>query len=972
MNNNYNKLFSTIVIFLSITMTIFSQTGYVTGVVYDSDGTFTLPGANIYLKTSPSTGTITELDGTFILDNINEGTYTLMVSYTGYETQELPITIAKSSPAKLDITMAPMAILGEEIIVTAQALGQNKAINQQLNSDAIANIVSAEKIKELPDVNAAEAISRLPGVAINRDGGEGSKIVVRGLDPKFTAISVNGIRLPSTGGSDRSVDLSLISPELLSGIELFKSPTPDMDGDALGGSVNLNILRAPKERKISIKGLTGYNFLGGTFTDYKATVSLAQRILKDKVGIIATANTERFNRGGETINQGWQDDLNVVQDTLLDIFGQQATNLQFQKREESRKRVNGSLGFDWQLGNRSEFNLLGLYSKTSRDRYNHTERYDVENNRLTYVPRIIENSIDLVSGSLSASHNLGFLKIDWGAALSRVRGMTPYDFEIEFRNDKKPFQEAAFKDRSNPSTFYGYVNNNPDADYLQGAVNIQSDNSEVIRTAFANFTIPIISKSNVNVEFKVGGKAVLSEKERNYNEDYFKNYYLVNNSKFADFVPEGKGATGVDPSGKFYYGMSNFTNNGSIEITNQAGNKVPLFASFDQDKLRRFKDLYQSGLRENRYSSFNNYNLTENVYATYGMFKIKFGQKLTIIPGIRYELSDNNYQGTYSDLSGDFGESGSILDVSKDRNYGILLPHLHLKYKPLDWFDIRASYSTTLARPDFEYLIPYTLVNRASDLVISQGNPDLNPSVSTNYDLFLTAYNGKYGLLSIGAFYKDIKDAFYPLIVGLNNDSLAVAYGFPEDGFTGGELTTFVNSPNSSVTGFEMELQSNLNFLPGALKGLVWSINYTRLFSQTTINSFYEETEIKGTFPFFQTVVNLYPYQREVDLVGQARHIFNTSLGYDIKSFSARVSSSYQGTKISGYSSSADKDRFNQGFWRFDLVLKQRFGRNFNVFLNVNNISNQKDINFFRSETFRTSNSVYGSTATIGAEYIIR
>jgi outer membrane receptor for monomeric catechols len=85
-----------------------------------------------------------------------------------------------------------------------------------------------------------------------------------------------------------------------------------------------------------------------------------------------------------------------------------------------------------------------------------------------------------------------------------------------------------------------------------------------------------------------------------------------------------------------------------------------------------------------------------------------------------------------------------------------------------------------------------------------------------------------------------------------------------------------------------------------------------------------------------------------------------------------RVSTSYQGTKLSGYSSSSDKDTYNLGFWRFDAVLKQRFNNNFNVFLNLNNISGQEDVNFFRSEDLVTSIARYGATATIGAEYIFR
>ncbi len=963
------SLWSMIFLVSSVALT---QNSNIAGQVLDVNGDFPLPGANVYLKSSPSTGTVTDFEGNFEILGLSEGTFTIIVSYISYEDQEFDVSIPREDDEFFTIKMVPASIQGEEVIITAQALGQAKAINQQLNSNAIGNFISVEKIKELPDVNAAEAISRLPGVAINRSGGEGSKVVVRGLDPKFTAISVNGVRLPSTSGTDRSVDLSLISPELLSGIELFKSPTPDMDGDALGGAVNLTILKAPKERRISFKGLGGYNFISSSLRDYKTTVSLAQRIFNDKVGITATVNAERFNRGGETISQGWIDNSKIVLDTLLDIFEQQGSYLQYQERQEIRRRQNGSLGIDFDLGKRSEFNILGIFSKTSRDRFNYSERYDVFNNRISYDPNIIENSISLFSGSLSARHSFNRLKIDWGAAYSQVNGNTPIDYTTRFVNEKQPFDPEVFSKRNSPQNFYDYIKIDETANYLLQAISVESGNEETNTTGFLNLDFTLVKSGNHALNLKFGGKTFFNTKDRSYLDERVRLYYLFNNSHFSEFMGGGTGALGVDPSGEFYFGMSNFTSDETLTFKNHNGDFVELSSSVDEAKMLQFKELFEGDLREYRYAATNRYSLEENVYATYVMMKYNYGQMWSIIPGFRYEYSDNVYKGIFSDLSGDFGESGNLRDVEEPVNYGVFLPHLHIKFKPLDWFDVRGSYSTTLARPDYNYVVPSTLVNRSSDLIINQGNPFLNASVSTNYDLYLTAYNGKLGLISLGGFYKNIKDAFYPFIVGLNNDSLAVAYGFPEDGFTGAELTTYVNSPDSYVTGFEIDLQSNLNFLPKPLDGLVLNVNYSRLFSRTTINSFYEESELKGTFPFVYTVVNVFPYQREVDLIGQARHIFNASLGYDINDFSMRISSSYQGSKLSGYSSSADKDRYNAEFWRFDMVFKQRFGRNFNVFLNLNNISDQRDINYFRSTNYVTSIERYGMTATIGAEYIIR
>lgn len=963
------------IVFLSLSASaVFAQQGTVTGTIYDSDGRETLPGANIYLSSSISTGTVSDLDGAFVLTGVPVGTQVVVVSFAGFEKQEIPVEVSGSEPVEISVQMAPAAIMGEEVIVTAQALGQAKAINQQLNSDAIANFISADKIKELPDVNAAEAISRLPGVAINRNGGEGSTVVVRGLDPKFTAISINGVRLPATSGTDRSVDLSLISPELLSGIELFKSPTPDMDGDALGGSINLNIIKAPKDRKIVVQGLGGYNDIRQTYTDYKGTVSFTDRFFKDKVGITATGNIERFNRGGQTIGQSWGDDMGTVLDTVNNIFRQEGNSLSYNYREEQRLRQNGSLGIDFALGSRTDMTLLGIFSRTARDRFEQVESYEVNSSRVTFEPNVIQNSIELWSGSLSTRHNFNAFSIEWGAAYSTLLGETPQDNSLIFWTEGESFQPEVqgMSSRDNPQNFDKFLAVDSTSAYFQGASRSTSSNQEDILSAFLDFSVPFTVAGNISAKLKFGGKVRSSTRERQF--EFFRNQQGFNLRPNSDFAVLGNiPALGAQENGLNYFSIANFVQPGALNITRADGTQGSLLSNFREEQIFKYFDLLgNEELPESRFERVNNYTLDENVYAGYAMLKVNFGKKLTAIPGFRFEQSDNFYTGIYADLDGQLGQSGTLRTDEVDRDYGNFLPHLHLKYQANDWFDIRASYSKTLARPDFNYVVPSTLVNRAGDLRVTQGNPNLEASVATNLDLYLTAYKGKWGLFSIGIFEKQIADAFYPFIVGLNTPELVAEYGFPEAGFGNALLTTYRNSPESRVRGIEFDLQSNLNWLPKPLNGLVLNFNYSLLQSETVINSFTEETTITGRPPILIRTVTVTPFQREVDLIGQASSILNGSLGYDLGKFSARASISYQGNKLSGYSSNADKDRFNKGFWRSDAVVKYRFTPDFNVFVNLNNLTNQQDINFFRSERFVTSTSTYGTTSTVGMQYTFR
>ncbi len=232
-----------LVSFCASTSPLLAANATIEGTVKDSKTGDPLPGANVLLVKT-SLGASTDLQGKYTIRNVPPGTYTVRATYIGYNQKETPLTVQEGQSAKYDFRLVGVGIEGEEVVVTAQALGQNQAINQQLASPSIVNVVSSARIQELPDANAAESVGRLPGVSVLRDGGEGAKVVIRGLSPKYNAIMIDGVRMTSTDQNDRSVDLSMISPHMLEGIEVMKAITPDQDADALGGSVNFTMKEA--------------------------------------------------------------------------------------------------------------------------------------------------------------------------------------------------------------------------------------------------------------------------------------------------------------------------------------------------------------------------------------------------------------------------------------------------------------------------------------------------------------------------------------------------------------------------------------------------------------------------------------------------------------------------------------------------------------------------------------------------------
>ena len=937
-----------------------AQTGIIKGVITDANEGSTLPGATIYIE-GTTIGTVTDVDGVYLLNNVPVGNQNLVISFLGFETKTVSIDMQAGQTVEVNEVLGEGVILGEEVIVTGQLLGQAKAINRQLNSESIANIVSADKIQELPDVNAAEAIARLPGVAINRSGGEGQKVVIRGMEPKFAAITVNGVRLPASSATDRSVDLSLLSPEMLDGIEVFKSPLPNMDAEAIGGTVNLSLRRAPKELKLLAKALGGYNELNDDLGDYKFVLQGSKRFLNDRLGVVAQGSIERFNRGGDIIANSWSQGRTDPETGVTEILG---NSLTFEDRDEKRKRWNGSLNLDYDLGEGHKLGFFGLYSKTQRNRFQMSNLYRPNEPDITYRGRGIDNDLTLYTGSLSGEHSIGKILLDWSLSSSKTEGSTPYDFTMQFTDNADSFDNG-LDATGHPKTFFDAAQPNIDEAFLRRN-NLQATNTlEETKTGIINLRLPLKITDKIGGYFKFGGKYYEADRERKRTLRS-ENFYYLGGAVTSDAAAEFGAPLIRSASNGSLLSIQNFLGDADrIAFQLEDGTPSDFTATLDPDLVRNWQMLQEPIFKNDRSALVDNYTLTETVTAGYVMMKLNFGKKLSVIPGFRYEYSDNEYNSGISSINGQYGANGFFEDTTAIVQYGEFLPHLHLKFQPLDWFDIRASYSNTLARPDYTYIVPRAQINNTSTF-ITAGNQNLRHSRSENYDLFLSAYKGGFGLLSVGGFYKSINDVFIPRTIQLASPELAAENGWPNN--SGYELRSYANLDDSKVYGYEIDLQTNLNFLPGIFKGFVFNVNYARLYSETKVFFLTSETVLIRPFPpLFETTY--ISNERLVSMPSQAPHIFNMSVGYDYKKFSARVSGSYQGTKASSYSLNKDFDRFDLGFWRWDASVKQRFGNNWSAFLNINNFTNQQDINFIRSESFLSQIETYGMTGTIGIQY---
>ncbi|HCO82939.1 MAG TPA: hypothetical protein DIT95_05340, partial [Arenibacter sp.] len=297
-------------------------------------------------------GTTTNFDGEYSLA-VNAGNLEIEVSYIGEKTKTINVEINAGETKVVNFELEMEATQLNEIILAGSLDGQIKALNQQKSADNLKNVVSSDQMGKFPDQNSAESLQRVTGVNLQRDEGDGRFILVRGLAPQFTNISINGEQIPSPEGDSRFVALDAIPSNQLASIEITKSITPDMDGDAVGGSVNLKTPTAYK-KQLEVSGSLGGEYNNSSEkTTAQGNVTLSKRTNNDKFGFIvggSYAPSEKFSE--RYTFDGWDKDNPEGLDEL-----------EITSYEVSRKRIGANATLDYKFSDKSQIYFRTLYSE---------------------------------------------------------------------------------------------------------------------------------------------------------------------------------------------------------------------------------------------------------------------------------------------------------------------------------------------------------------------------------------------------------------------------------------------------------------------------------------------------------------------------------------------------------------------------------------------------------------------------------
>jgi outer membrane receptor protein involved in Fe transport len=718
------------ILFIAV-FNLISNAQSITGHVQDANTGESLVGASVKLEGTKYV-TLVKLNGSFSFTKLDAGTYQVIVTYEGYRNAQNveSVTITGTETKSVRFSLEPISTELQSVTVTSGNTNETDKSARRLEkiADPVLNILSAKTIQLLPDITVANAMQRVSGVTIEKSGsGEARYPIIRGMEKRYINTLVNGIKIPSPDNKNRFIPLDLFPSELLERLEVSKSITPSMEGDAIGGTINLVMKDAPAHKLLQANFSLGYNSILGQQTFQKfdhrtinkqspAEINRSNYFATSKDFSVAHLNyTDRNspvnstfgltfgNRFGANKKFGYilsGSYQNIFRGATSDFFLPNSqpgfgniplfSDLQHRHYSVQSKRVGLNGKFDFQINKNNKISLTNTYVHLDDFQTRNIDDTVALNSLVTNSQRSTWQYQSIYNTTLQGIHKLtNSLKLDWNLVYSIANNHVP--------------------DQAQLSHQYALVATSLTKDKLQSMSHVWTHNSDKDYAAYLNLT------KNLNVfhsplELKAGGLF------RDKNRDNFYNSYSL--SPILDEVYT--------------------TVNAAIFVDSSAG--VPSVSG-------------------------NNYTFKEKVGAGYVQGKWQVTKNLEILAGARVEYTNQHYE---TALSKDVpAKSGTI-------NYTDVLPSIHFKYALTKNQNLRLAYYKALARPGFAEMVPD---GPDGEFFKEVGDPiNLEHSVADNLDLRYEYFSPNADQVLLGVFYKKIQDPIeISTLKTFNNNSLFLA-----------------------------------------------------------------------------------------------------------------------------------------------------------------------------------------------------
>lgn len=846
-----------------------SVNGAVSGSVTDNSGAV-IKGAHVYLEPLGKS-TLTTGQGGYSLTDVAPGHYTLTVEFTGFQPFHKEVDVAAGQTATLDVTLRVNQASEQVEVFAGGAQNLAQAADEEISSANIVNVMPSTEIVALPNANIADATGRLPGVTLQRNEGQGEYVQVRGLEPRLTNVTVDGVTLASPEVTINQVDLTTIPNNMVESIVINKTLSANQDADGIGGSVDLVTKTAGNRPYFSAESTLGFTPIQNTRYIGKVNATAGMRFGADKRWGVIGGFVADYNGGGIDNIQP-SPDLNP--DGSTTPYYTKDTQRMY-RMNETRWGLTSTV--DYKVSPQTTLALHFLLSdfKDFLDKY----YYEIGSKSQYYQSNQTRNP-EIGTLILDGNHILKNSWIHWGSAVSRSRFLNAGgDPRAEWNpvSSLKSYVKSNCLYAGTPTSIYRpmwsagceFPNADPDHDNFSPANYILATYRTTTGQAVS---LNLQEWAGMGLNYHLGSHSATFEFggqfRNNHSFEYAETpqYNYVGPTKgdsAASLVPFQTGFTYNHYYGGTYY-MGPVTDWNKLTAY-WKGN--PAYFQLDVPTTREGSDSA-------------NFDLINRTTAGYVMNTINW-PRFSLQTGFRFEATQVHVLGYYVNPAA--GPNGDGLDnngnwigttpETTSQSYVVPLPSVQARWMVSSMTAIRAVYSRGISRPNPYDLAPYILDNGADggNPRYSIGNPREQPTHANNYDLLLEQELRPFGVIQAGFFYKQLYD---PIVSTYTLCSITGSLCNIPASNPGDEAQQNVNAGDASVSGLEFSWQQRLTTLPGALRGLIMMANYTYANSHT--NGIPGRTDSPS-------------------LIGTAHHSFNIEPAYTLGRADVHMGISYNG-----------------------------------------------------------------------------
>lgn len=812
---------------------------------------------------------------------------------------------AAASPAA---PASPASAPAQTIVVTGQAANLRNALDAQQAADHIVSVLSADGIGQLPDINAAEALQRLPGVSVERDQGEGRYVRIRGLGADYNSVTINGALVPAPDADRRGVAMDVLPAGLIRTLEVSKTLTPDRDANALGGSVEVKMLSAFDHpgRFVSVDTGLSHDTDTGQTTP-RAGLAFSDRYADGRLGVALGLSFDRRRYGSNDVETGgaWNED------GQLEEFERRRYRLQ-------RDRSAVAMNLDWRPNALEKYWLEGFVSRfTDHEKresqiVSFDEAQSAGERGSAEVTRALKDRTEtqtIRSLVIGTEQPLGeSWTMTARAGTSRSGEVEPRHIGGAEFSGKDSFENVGFTNSQRPELL-GPASLYSASSYALSKVKLSRAETSDRESHVALDLRHPWTLDGLDGELKFGTK--ISTRRKTDDEDVWK--------------IKAKAVSGDT-------GMSAFTD-GTVDFA--WGDFGPgLSPGLIQQRLSAL-DLADNV--DATGSAENDYEIRERIRAAYVMGTLD-GSDWRLMGGLRYE-------GTHTSARGSTLNDDTVTPVSVASNRGAWLPSLHLRQDLDSATSVRAAWTNSVVRPTFAQLAPGTVIDGDE---ASFGNPDLKPLRSANFDLGIERRLDRDGAVSAYVFHKQIRDFVY-------QTDRAGSGSWTDYS----QALTWANGSRAHVNGVELSWSQALRMLPAPFDGLIVGANASFTRSSAQIGAYDSDAGA--------TASRRIPLPSESHQVYNLMLGYETT-DWSLR-LAANHKSRYLLTVADVHD--ARQDQYVDGQTQLDLSARWQFDRAWQLNLEVQNLTAQRYYVYAGSRALNVQNEQYGRTLRLGLKWTL-